>query len=1104
MKLNGSVKNRAREREQGQTLVIAVIILAVLLILGLGFATLLNQNIRNTATSVDRTQSDDLASAGVEYAHAQLVNSISGGDWRPEPTALSGVGDDTKDPDAYYLRPASGLNVTVTQGATTFTMVDRGGPDFLGPYSRVNFQRGRVLIRVRYTPAQYEALTGQIATSLSPGALRRSLIIESVGRSGAVDGEKEDPTRQLSTSVQYRNFADEAALRAGVGQMAQVDRQVGESRKLIGVASLGLIEFARSIWNTANETKEAEIGFPVAGSGGSWFEQAKPNVQYEGVDVAVPVSMGETAGGAGTVPGMSNNWSLIPGGASLFSNASLVIHGRVNLALNKALGESVQVNGSIRPANSSSSVVLTQSTYNKANDQFVNTTTTLASTDLESNDPNFSTQSGLIRTSKAESDQAGYANGVTRREPPSFFSRDPQTNVNRYEAVSRLSGALNANGDNIGEWGYGEGIFINSSERANRTSTDQRLKSDPAKSLPNDWLNPNNSNSRGWQGPFYIPLAASIELLPDGFRITRDSRSANPYWRDPASGLELTNRTAVRYYTRRYTGTDATKYGKSFIVDDVQNPTFDPLIDQEAFIATAGVREFSGVILAAGDVRVRGVIPTDIQVTVVSNGTIYVDGSITKGVVERNATSGAPTVLTRPSLSMALLAARDYVTLNTTQIFGTASGQSPQSKVTENLPDTPSPVELDATKNSLTLTAQFLLNPDTSNDPSAWNPFASTYRTPAGLLTSQVNITSNLLFMAAADDDGPTFASLKVEPMSFGQTTVGPMSYLFPGRYNFNQGSTLYTEEVNDASPFFPTPAPPAAPLPWNIPLIGMADGGLNTYPRFQTVATPIYNTGDPSYWQAYNFTDRLLKPALDVSNVPLNPEGGYHLAMQDPTNFEIRLDSVVGQPSKNFLLGRAAIAPFDVRIEATIYAEEGSFFVIPGHWFNSNPSDTRAEFEDDLVNKYGGSIASVDYGASTALADAQRERYLTFGNSPEVPFYGEPLDVRITIVGALAENMPAPMSQQTEWLRKWGWIPRRIGGSGLPIPEQHAGGTNLAPTGSVAPNLVIIHDPVLASAAQPSNPTLAVRSDLNGNVLPPLPRLPVSPTLIYFGEENP
>jgi hypothetical protein len=118
--------------------------------------------------------------------------------------------------------------------------------------------------------------------------------------------------------------------------------------------------------------------------------------------------------------------------------------------------------------------------------------------------------------------------------------------------------------------------------------------------------------------------------------------------------------------------------------------------------------------------------------------------------------------------------------------------------------------------------------------------------------------------------------------------------------------------------------------------------------------------------------------------------------------------------------------------------------------------------------------------------------------------------------------NMPPPISQQSEWLKKWGWIPREQGASGRLIPTAHvpagynitAGGTDL-----YVPNLTIVYDPVLATGrtsgyrdlpdsyvrferVQPdpvNNPAFTVDYPL-----PPMPRLPVSPTLAYFGEVNP
>src|SRR5207245_242437 len=44
----------------------------------------------------------------------------------------------------------------------------------------------------------------------------------------------------------------------------------------------------------------------------------------------------------------------------------------------------------------------------------------------------------------------------------------------------------------------------------------------------------------------------------------------------------------------------------------------------------------------------------------------------------------------------------------------------------------------------------------------------------------------------------------------------------------------------------------------------------------------------------------------------------------------------------QDYLLSRAAVAPMDVRIEAVMYAQHGSFFVIPGYPLNTDPSDTR------------------------------------------------------------------------------------------------------------------------------------------------------------------
>ena len=158
------------------------------------------------------------------------------------------------------------------------------------------------------------------------------------------------------------------------------------------------------------------------------------------------------------------------------------------------------------------------------------------------------------------------------------------------------------------------------------------------------------------------------------------------------------------------------------------------------------------------------------------------------------------------------------------------------------------------------------------------------------------------------------------------------------------------------------------------------------------------------------------------------------------------------------------------------------------------NSEDTRTEFDANV--------------AASGLDAAQQIRFDDFGLMPGAPFYGEPLNCRVTIVGAISQNMPVPIGQQAEWQKKWGWMPRLIGGTGLYAPREHipAGWGSIvgnAPASYYLPNLQLSYDPALAlGSADGSTP---IRTTPDGVwVLPPMPRLPVSPTFAYFGEENP
>ena len=84
-------RNHSRRLQYGQTLVIALLVLFVLLILGAAFASILSRNIRGASVAKGRGINNDLAESGVRFAHAQLVNSTLGADWRGIPTTLTQV-----------------------------------------------------------------------------------------------------------------------------------------------------------------------------------------------------------------------------------------------------------------------------------------------------------------------------------------------------------------------------------------------------------------------------------------------------------------------------------------------------------------------------------------------------------------------------------------------------------------------------------------------------------------------------------------------------------------------------------------------------------------------------------------------------------------------------------------------------------------------------------------------------------------------------------------------------------------------------------------------------------------------------------------------------
>lgn len=949
------MKNPQTSRQSGQILIMAVMILSVLLVLGFVFAVIISQNITSTVRSHKKTLATQLSEGGVQYVHGQLLYSELGGDWRPARTLVSVDREgNTKDPDAFYLRRGSGKN-------------DQGGPDGLGPYSRMFFEKGRALIRVRLVRDQQSHYQEEEALK-KPSFARGYLLIESVGRSGFINPK--DPTTLLQEFIPESDY--ERLKNANAAYK-------GETRKKIAFASIGFLESARYITNKYHRQQPAEMGsFNSEKEGlGAYYKET-------------PVQLTSLLGSS-------------EGSYPLWCNGNLRLYGKNEVLLNASKNEIWGIAGKLELAEGAALKVKVGSQEREAYS-------------TENNQPGW-TLLGSIRDHVQGFDSSGYIRGIRPKEAPSLLTLNPETRENRYILSTRKSGPMR-DGKNIGEYGYGSGIYIDCSEKSSQRSLSSRFFGDPLATLAEDWFYPNNPESSGWQGPFYCPVAPLIEFKNNAIEITRDPRSKKAFWLNPDNNQPVAHRAKFNLDMN------------SYINNDVYT---DPVI---------GDVPFNGVIFCEGDVRVKGVIPADVHLTIVSMGTIYIDGSITKGVVKDGV------LLDRQSRSSLMLMAKEHVALNTTQFFSIDSNQGPLTLTKIN---DQSAFELSQPDQNLNLSAQMLLE-SSSNNPQDWKPYALEYQTYQALSEeSSEKIIPWMLFKHGPSNPGPTYIYLGIAPENNAEK---------------NLGWYLFFEENN-----FVGPSPQS--------LWGMQ--------QFKNDAFSLY----PSELGAVYQPENLLFQAQSSER-----SAGYAFGTSGPTKFQIRLGYPVTsqtKPVQNYALARMAIVPHDIRIEASIYAEEGSFFVIPGTWWNENPSDNRTSFDQKRES-------FKTQNAKDPLKEASGWRLKTFGSVPETPFYHEPLNIRIMLVGSISENRPAPMSYQAEWQRKWGWMPGTIGATGKKLPKQHVPkGYVLDQNSDLVPNLMLVYDPILYQF-KTSDGTW-IRTDEYGEVLPPMPRLPVSPTLLYEGE---
>lgn len=180
--------------------------------------------------------------------------------------------------------------------------------------------------------------------------------------------------------------------------------------------------------------------------------------------------------------------------------------------------------------------------------------------------------------------------------------------------------------------------------------------------------------------------------------------------------------------------------------------------------------------------------------------------------------------------------------------------------------------------------------------------------------------------------------------------------------------------------------------------------------------ATPVYAAGNQPYYLFHE-----ISPGATVNwgesswRYPDREQKSFFVPMVGrllqglDNTFRIQTDVSTNANDKDYLLGKVAVlpetGPLPIRIEAVMYAFTGSWFVIPPPFFNDHLDATKQP-------------EPYDSRAYFAQNSGVREDPATYPiNTDHYPFYREPLNVDIEVVGAITENMPADPTEQARWM---------------------------------------------------------------------------------------
>ncbi len=537
-------------------------------------------------------------------------------------------------------------------------------------------------------------------------------------------------------------------------------------------------------------------------------------------------------------------------------------------------------------------------------------------------------------------------------QPPRLDQPEPATGIDRYRALTRDSGYENASAINTGLIGWGEGVYITNREHLQHPGNQAALRA--------EWL---TGSGECWQHNVYQPREAgkAVELVLHDWG----------YAGNTAPSIELIANDNI-LYTESGTPTNhvVMPYPRNGVIFAEGNLTV------KGNLPTSKACNVDGTPLLVGSVQAPGgwepndrtisyyVSPMNrrFDLTIVSGGTIYIEGNLLTPASRLEMVTGMPNPVRRGSEydSKLGLLARDNVCLNPTRLFtdlrypdGTA--MQPQ----QDLPDTTWYWRASAANSAFVFTYATAGNYGGASDP-----------------TRELNPRTRLLLRHAGEDNASFSATTMQMAIAGSGMTWNYYQWTADAAAPADSRFNLQFCDGSAVNTLYNWIAMSSTPPEWPDNQWG---GGMFLKNPFTLQSWPLWG------YSLDHLPDGILRGLGRSNRLRFEwTDTDDAVDAHDGANYLLHAGVYPDDPSGDRFGNGSLVTCIDLEVDALIYAQQGSWFIIPGHyWYetgNPTPMDINWPF----------------------------------------PKANEPYDVRIIIDGAIAENHPAPADAQRQWMEHW------------------------------------------------------------------------------------